>query len=240
MKTLIKKVVRKFLKKLNVRISRYDKTRPRYLKAVESIGINIIFDIGANQGQFALSLLDNNYSGKLISFEPTKNAYNKLRDNAEGYSNWIIHERAAVGEKYGETVINIAGNEAASSSILPMGKTHEKSAPNANYIGSETTKLITIDDIFEDYFSSSDKCLLKIDVQGYEEQVLMGAMNSLRNVNAVKLECALVSLYEGDKTFEHYFDFFKDNGFELYDIETGFSNLITGQLLQFDALFVRI
>ena len=94
-------------------------------------------------------------------------------------------------------------------------------------------------DIFEDYYVEGNKCLLKIDVQGYEEQVLMGAMSTLSKVNAVKLECALVSLYEGDKTYEHYFTFFEDNGFELYDMEAGFSNPKTGKLLQFDAFFVR-
>ena len=239
MKVLIKKLVREFLKKLNLKLSYYDRSRPRYIKAVESLGINLVFDIGANQGQFALSLLEHDYSGRIVSFEPTNNVYKKLQYNAKEFQNWIIHERTAVGDKSGETKINVAGNEAASSSILAMGKTHEESAPEANYIGFENVKLIAIDDIFEDYYVEGNKCLLKIDVQGYEEQVLMGAMSTLSKVNAVKLECALVSLYEGDKTYEHYFTFFEDNGFELYDMEAGFSNPKTGKLLQFDAFFVR-
>lgn len=239
MKVLIKKLVIWFLKLFNLKLSFYDRSRPRFVKAVESLGITLVLDIGANKGQFAMSLLEHNYSGKIVSFEPTNNVYNKLLRNAKNYINWTIHERTAVGEKCGETVINIAGNDAASSSILSMNEKHEESAPEANYIGSESVKLITIDNIFDDYFHANDKCLLKIDVQGYEDQVLMGMIFSLSKVYAVKLECSLVSLYEGDKTFEHYFNFFKENGFELYDLETGFSNPITGQLLQFDAFFVR-
>ena len=239
MKVLIKKLVIWFLKLFNLKLSFYDRSRPRYVKAVESLGINLVFDIGANKGQFAISLLEHNYSGKIVSFEPTNSAHTKLLKNAKSYTNWTIHERTAVGEKCSETVINIAGNDSASSSILSMKDIHEECAPEANYIGSENVKLITVDNIFDDYFVANDKCLLKIDVQGYEDQVLMGMIFSLSKVYAVKLECSLVSLYEGDKTFEHYFNFFKENGFELYDLETGFSNPITGQLLQFDAFFVR-
>ena len=120
-----------------------------------------------------------------------------------------------------------------------MGEVHQDAAPEANFISSETVNMITLDSVFKNYASQSSKCLLKIDVQGYEDQVLQGSLNSIQQINAIKLECSLVSLYDGDKTFEYYFDFFKKNGFELFDIETGFSNPVTGQLLQFDALFVR-
>ena len=136
-------------------------------------------------------------------------------------------------------MINVAGNSAASSSILAMGKAHQDAAPEANFIFSERVDLITLDSVYKNYVSQSSKCLLKIDVQGYEEQVLKGAADSIPGIDAILLECSLVSLYDGDKTFEYYFDFFKRNGFELFDIETGFFNKVTGQLLQFDALFIR-
>ena len=120
-----------------------------------------------------------------------------------------------------------------------MGNTHKHNAPASIYIGSEDTRLITFDSIFNNYFTSDNKCLLKIDVQGYEDKVLDGAFKSLQNIIAVKLECSTVSLYHGDKTFEYYFSYFDELGYKLFDIDTGFSNPNTGQLLQFDALFLR-
>ena len=239
MKKLLKILVRKTLKIFNLKLSFYDKSKPRYIKAIDSLGINVIFDIGANSGQFALETLYNGFRGKIISFEPTSEVYEKLKKNSQKWSNWQIHERAAVGEECGTIMINVAGNSAASSSILAMGKAHQDAAPEANFVGSESVSLITLDSVFKNYVSQSSKCLLKIDVQGYEEQVLRGAVDSIQGFDAIKLECSLVSLYDGDKTFEYYFDFFKKNGFELFDIETGFSNPVTGQLLQFDALFIR-
>ena len=90
MKVLIKKLVREFLKKLNLKLSYYDRSRPRYIKAVESLGINLVFDIGANQGQFALSLLEHDYSGRIVSFEPTNNVYKKLQYNAKKFQSGIL------------------------------------------------------------------------------------------------------------------------------------------------------
>ena len=209
------------------------------MRVIDSLGINVIFDIGANYGQFALSTLLNGFAGDVISFEPTSKIYEKLEKNSQKFPNWQIHERSAVGEECGTIMINVAGNLAASSSILAMGKVHQDAAPKANIVGSERVSLITLDSVFKNYVSQSSKCLLKIDVQGYEDQVLKGAVDSIQGIDAIKLECSLVSLYDGDKTFEYYFDFFKKNGFELFDIETGFSNPVTGQLLQFDALFIR-
>ena len=239
MKKLLKSIIKKILKIFNLKIFYYKNFSKNYLKIIESRGINLIFDVGANSGQFALSVFEDGYQGKIISFEPTSNIYKKLMINAEKFYNWRIHERDAVGDVCGKIDINVAGNSALSSSVLKMGKVHEESAPDSKFIDIEEVKLVTVDSIFEDYFTKSDKCLLKIDVQGYEEQVLKGALKSIKEIDAVKLECSLVSLYDDDKTYEHYFQFFERNGFILFDIEPAFSNPDTGRLLQFDALFVR-
>jgi FkbM family methyltransferase len=239
MKKFLKTVVRETLKIFNLKLSFYDKSKPRYIRAIDSLGINVIFDIGANNGGFALQTLENGFRGNIISFEPTSEVYADLKNNSQKFPNWQIHERAAVGEECGTIMINVAGNTAASSSILAMGKAHRDAAPEANFISSERVELITLDSVFKNYVSQSSNCLLKIDVQGYEEQVLKGAADSIQGIDAILLECSLVTLYDGDKTFEYYFDFFKRNGFELFDIETGFFNQVTGQLLQFDALFIR-
>ena len=107
----------------------------------------------------------------------------------------------------------------------------------------ETPKRVikAYEEFFSGYKESPEDYLSKTfeDVQGYEDKVLDGAFKSLQNIIAVKLECSTVSLYHGDKTFEYYFSYFDELGYKLFDIDTGFSNPNTGQLLQFDALFLR-
>ena len=144
-----------------------------------------------------------------------------------------------MGERNGVVKINIAGNSAESSSVLDMGSAHKESAPHSQYISNEDVKLITLDSVFNDYVRTNDEVLLKIDGQGYEERVLMGAADSIKKVRAIKLECSLVSLYEGDKSYKFYFDWLEKLGFILFDLEAGHAHPTTGWLLQFDAVFVR-
>ena len=92
-----------------------------------------------------------------------------------------------LANKNKEVKINIAGNAAISSSILKMGATHEESAPDSKYIKTEIVRLITLDSIFNKYFEKNDICLLKIDVQGYEDQVLKGAANCIKKFNLINL-----------------------------------------------------
>ena len=106
MKKLLKDIIRKTLKIFNLQLSYYKNSRMNYLKAIESRGINLIFDVGANTGQFALSVFEDDYQGRIISFEPTSNVYKELTRNAEKFYNWKIHERVAVGETCGKVAIN--------------------------------------------------------------------------------------------------------------------------------------
>ena len=57
-------------------------------------------------------------SKKIISFEPTKTAYHKIIKSSQHDNFWVIHPRAAIGDKIGKTAINVAGNNGQSSSIL--------------------------------------------------------------------------------------------------------------------------
>ena len=126
-----------------------------------------------------------------------------------------------------------------SSSILKMGDRHIKSAPKSVYVGKEEVNLITIDSIFKKYFDKNQKVLLKIDVQGFEDQVLEGAKESLKNIDAIKLELSLTNLYEGDKIYKYYLDKIESMGFLLWDLQPGFRDKSSGRLLQFDAILVK-
>ncbi len=236
---VIKKLIHEFLKRINLRLSFYDKSQHRYKKIIKSHEIGLIFDVGANAGQFALEVIESGFRGRIVSFEPTTNAYNMLKIASNTYENWSIHDRVALGKENTITTINVAGNDAHSSSILEMDEAHEQGAPASAYVGSEEVSLITLDSVFKKYAKNNDKVLLKIDVQGFEEQVLIGASQSLDSIYAVKIECSLVPLYKEGKTYEFYFDLLKELGFKLIDIEPGFTHTTSGNLLQFDAFFVR-
>ena len=80
---------------------------------------------------------------------------------------------------------------------------------------------------------------LKIDTQGYEYEILSGGAETLSLVTAVQIELSIIELYQGQKLYKYFIEFFENKNFILYDIIPGFSNKKTGQLLQFDAIFVK-
>ena len=79
--------------------------------------INLVFDIGANEGSFVTDLLKNGYKGKIIAFEPLLKVYQQLSEKYHTYPN-IILENCAVGNANLENIeINISKN-LVSSSVL--------------------------------------------------------------------------------------------------------------------------
>jgi len=200
--------------------------------------VDLLLDVGANVGQYVIENRQQGYLGQVVSFEPLPDAYQILRENAYGDSEWVIHERCAVGSEIGQTEINISKNS-FSSSLLPMLETHSDSAPESVYIGTASTPVITLDSVYERYAKDKKKVFLKIDTQGFEAHVLAGALKSLQSIFAVQLELSLVPLYANQELYPYFLKFFEDQGFYLWQIIPGFIDNDSGQSLQFDAIFLR-
>jgi FkbM family methyltransferase len=200
--------------------------------------IDCIFDVGANVGQFAERLRHSRYTGRIISFEPLIEAWAKLTLAAANDDAWIVHPRCAIGEKEGDAIINVAGNS-YSSSLLNMLERHVRSAPGSQYVGQQTTKLIRLASVFDQYVRPAENVLIKIDTQGYEKQVLNGCDEVLDKVRAVYIELSLTPLYEGQELWRYFVDRLEKRGFNIWNIQPSFSDQDSGRTLQIDAVFVR-
>ena len=232
----IQKIIKMLFKSFGLRIRHY--SEPGYIKIIKKLGITVVLDVGANVGEFALSLREHDYKGKIVSFEPVKAAHKRLFINSSLDSLWTVHSRVALGSEIGTAKINVAGNNALSSSILEMGLAHKESSPESIYVGKEDVPIITIDSIFERYVGNNDTVLLKMDVQGYEDFVLIGAKSSIKKIAAIKLELSLTSLYEGDKLYDFYFSKLESLGYVIFDLEPGHRHH-NGRLLQFDSTHIK-
>ena len=62
---------------------------------------------------------------------------------------------------------------------------------------------------------------------------------SLNKLKGIQMEVSLVSLYEGETLLTEMIGLMSDKGYLLMDIEPGFYNPHTGQLLQVDCIFFR-
>lgn len=200
--------------------------------------IDLIFDIGANEGQFGEMIYKLGYKGKMVSFEPLEDAYKKLVKKTKKFHNWVAAERCAVGDMDGEIEINVSGNS-LSSSILEMNEIHSSNAPNSAYIRKEKTKIIKLDTAAQKYIKDEKNILLKIDTQGAEEKVLKGAVQFLNNVKGLIVEMSLVELYNGQALFPDIWKMLKAHNFELTGIETAFINKFSGRVYQIDGTFFK-
>lgn len=201
--------------------------------------IDLVLDIGANVGQFAFGLKEAGYLGRLVSFEPLSFAYRTLVENASHNPKWQVHPRCAIGDFDGEIEINIAGNS-ESSSVLPMMESHYLASEDSIYVGVEKVPIFKLDTVAPKYFSQSFKCLLKIDTQGYEWQVLDGAHETLPYVHGIICELSLISLYEGQKLWIDMMHRLQTEGFTLWSIQPAFTDPRNGRTLQVDAAFFRL
>ena len=210
----------------------------RFISMLRTHNVNLIFDVGANAGQFGVLLREIGFDGKIISFEPLSDAREILLNISKNDPLWQIALQTAIGEENGEIEFQIAGNS-QSSSVLDMLDTHVRAAPDSKYIGKEKVALRTLDSIAPDYMDSNSISFIKIDTQGYETQVMNGAKKLMSQIVGLQVEISLVPLYKGQCLFDEMLKNLKNDGFELWSISTIFSDPNTAQLLQVDATFFR-
>ncbi len=234
-----KRLIKRLLHAAGFDVTRIDRQPARGpLNPLCQHRIDLVFDIGANAGQYALLARRQGYRGAIVSFEPVPAAHEMLARNAESDPLWTVHPRCALGAERGVAEINIAGNS-YSSSLLPMLSAHSDAAPESAYVDRVATDVCTLDEVFPRYRSSSERVLVKIDTQGFEAEVLRGARDSLCDVAAVELELSLVPLYEKQELYDYFLRLFSEQGFQLWSLSPVFSDPRTGQTLQVDGFFVR-
>jgi FkbM family methyltransferase len=197
-----------------------------------------IFDVGANVGQYAVSVRKCGFTGRIVSFEPIPSVHATLTAAALKDPDWIVAPCCALGREAGEARINIAGNS-WSSSLLSMNDVHLKAAPESRYLAQEAIRVERLDQVAIPFLPTSGRLMLKIDTQGYEEEVLAGATTLMERVSAMQLELSLEPLYQGAPDLRHMLDLCQDLGFELHGLIPGFCDRSSGKLLQADGLFLR-
>ena len=223
---------------LGFELVRYNKATSSILRRTsifEKYGINLIIDVGANTGIYGKEIRDTGYHGKIVSFEPLADAFKKLKENTVADSKWSIYNFALGAENMRQS-INISANS-HSSSILQISDAHTQAETRASYIGKQDIEIKTLDSIYDEIKGSAKEVFLKIDTQGFELNVLNGAINSLPFIHTIQLEMSLRPLYAGQPLYTDLMDFLHANDYKLIDIEPGFADIKTGTLLQFDGIF---
>lgn len=168
---------------------------------------DIIFDVGANIGQTSLFLNKHFPQAEIFAFEPVYKTFNELCKNTKKI-NTIKPLNYALGSQEEELLISIRENSELNTLVRDSSKNPalEKTV--------ETVKVTTIDTFcHQQNIEKID--LLKMDVQGFELEVLKGADFYLKN-NLISFIYAEVSFEQSNKEcqfFRDLYDYLRENNF---------------------------
>ena len=200
-------------------------------------GVNVVLDVGANEGQYGKELRLARYRGRIVSFEPLAAPFARLEEAARKDPAWDA-VRLALGDADGEATINVSANS-VSSSFLPVLPAHTEAAAGSAIAGVESVAVRRLDGVFDHYVRPGEVAFLKLDVQGYELRALAGAAGVIDRITGIQAEMSLVPLYEGAPLLTDILAWAAEHGFSLVGLEPGFADPTTGRLMQADGIFFR-
>lgn len=241
MRKKIEELTSKLARRMGLEITRYRPLRTadgRLAAALKANKIDTVLDVGANVGQFALSLRSNGYCGRIVSFEPISECYETLLRISEGDNLWTIAPRIALSNNDSTALLNVSSNS-VSSSLLPMRPAHIEAEPSSKYESTQEVKTARLDSISSQYLTQGSRTFLKVDAQGAEGMIIEGGKETISRVLGIKIEISLVSLYAGTPDGLEIINQIRAMGFELWGLDTGFVDPRTGRTLQMDAIFFR-
>jgi FkbM family methyltransferase len=196
-----------------------------------------VIDVGANRGQFTLFALERFPRARIFAFEPLPASARVLeavtaRDKAR-----VMVFRTAIGPVSGTTPFFVSSRE-DSSSVLEIGENQERVFPGTCVKEVVTIPMETLDRLLrpEDLLRP---CLLKVDVQGYEFEVLTGARTTLMCVDELLVEASFIKLYCNQRLASDVIRLLLDAGFcpvAIYDMVSD----ANGVPVQADFHFIRL
>ena len=199
----------------------------------QSHSFNTVVDIGANTGQFSLVMRKNFPLSNIFAFEPLKQPFLTYSTIFKDDTNVKIFN-SAIAPKTGVAEINVS-KSCDSSSLLEISDLQDEIFPGTSAIGSENITMGPLDS-FVSKEQIKGASLLKLDVQGFELEVLRGCNELLGLFDMVYCECSFFELFVGQALAPEIIEFMGVKGFVLQ----GFNNVQydeKGSTIQADFIF---
>lgn len=199
--------------------------------------LDVLVDVGANVGQYVDEVRRSGWPGEVVSCEPLGEAYAALAARASADPAWETAQ-VAVGSRPGELELNVSEDSVFSSALttLDRGKSVYGGMDVAR---TEVVPMTTLDLLLESRLDEGRAVGVKVDVQGFERDVLEGAERTMRTALFWEMELTPVELYDGQMLMIEALERLRDAGLHLVATENIFGDPATGRSLQFNGLFSR-
>jgi len=208
----------------------------KYRQWFSGIDFKTVIDVGAYLGSFAFAMRMILPKVQLFCFDPLEENIAQIKDNLGKWGQLEIFQ-SALGDQRGEVEFH-KNDFRASSSILEMDPFHRKTFPETRHARRVKVPIALLDD-FLPKMKIKKQALLKIDVQGFELNVLKGGVKLLEQVDYLFLEVTYHTLYKGQPLFGDIYEYLNKRGFDFAGNLDTLTSPENGAILQSDALFIR-
>ena len=201
-----------------------------------SLNIKTIIDIGANDGEFGHFLFKYFGAQNVFAFEPLPFCVPLIKKCYRNNSLLNLYN-LALSNYDGEEILYQNSYHPASS-LLRVSKISKTEFPQTDGEEPIRTKVKTLDSIFGDNKLEKD-ILIKIDVQGVEDKVIIGGEKVFTQATAVLIEMSFVPIYEKQPLFDEINTLLVNLGFRFMGLKNQISSENTGQPLFAHCLYLK-
>lgn len=202
---------------------------------IADLKLNTVFDIGANEGQFAHKMRRLLPDAEIISFEPITQVYKIL---VNSFKNDSLFRSYNIGLGDNVSTSEMWLNEYSPSSSLLKMKDHLKHFSFAKQQTAVNVKIDMLDNVIN-LAEFRKPFMVKIDVQGYEEKVISGGRNIISQAEAVIVEVSFRQLYEDQVLFDSIYRQMLNMGFHFHGNYEQLLSPLNNEILQADAIFLK-
>lgn len=195
-----------------------------------------IVDVGANRGQFTLVALRFHPGAKITAFEPLPSAGDRFARIFRKNHGVVLH-RVALGSRSEDAELNVSAQD-DSSSLLPITDLQEATFPGTGLRMLEPVKIKRLDEVLS-LEEIPGPALMKVDVQGGDLDVLIGAGELLAAFDFICVEVSFLEFYSGQPMADQVLRFMEESSFTLLGVYNSFLDS-RGRSVQADFLFGRI
>jgi len=190
-----------------IKTRKHPSTNSHVINLIHDYGIDLVIDVGANNGQFGRMIREEGYQGDIHSFEPVSKTYELLKENCANDPKWFTH-KIALGDSCGEEDVNVTELSLLSSFLKPndFGKRQIK---KMMVLHTETVEMSTLETFVKQHIPDAldKRIFLKMDTQGYDLKVFKGAEGIFSNIFCILSEISLIPIYSD---MPHYLDVLKE------------------------------
>ena len=213
----------------------YDE-RMRYIELRDALNQKsgtVVYDVGASEGDFALFLSKVKSVSTVYCFEPVSHVYDELVRKTKNHPG-IECFQIALGDVDGLRRMSV-NDFSLSSSMLRMNPIHITEFPFTKNARQEEVRVMTLKTAIEE-FNLLPPDFIKMDVQGYENRVVLGGEEIVKKAAFCMIELSIVELYENAVLITDMNSRMRELGFQLVSI-VGKIVGRSGEILQVDGLY---